>query len=613
MDRATTKLRWWALLALLVSRGACFAAQPPAASRVVVLLLPGAGLAGLTRADHPHLSETAHRSTGAWVAGWWSLEPPAGRALRLSAPLRPGQSAAAPAPVLWIDLGQGERRPGQTARNEALPAALATADDRVARYWADSHVRDLWIVAPPTHPGPGLTPFFWRRRGASSGLLSSGSTHMRGVVTGGDLAATLASLAGAPYTGGGCRLTAAPPADWPARGDQAEDPVPALRRLGVLADRTDAVRAVTNRVVQWLLLLLMAAGIAALRAGRRLSQPLALAPLALPPLLLLEGAWRGGAGVAEGVLLALLIGGGVLACFACGRTGLRTRPSPPAPLPTTGRGVPENGTLVRSPSPGSFRERGPEGEGPVPGAEGPWRLLAAVTLAACVLAVLAGDIFRWSILGYSIRLGVRFYGIGNEFMGWCIGAALLAVSAPREERVRPGALGLLLAVALLLGHPGLGGKVGGAITGLAAVAVEAWPRLRRHRALALALLALAVAALLGLAAWDASRPPELQTHLGRLALRTLAHGPRPFLTLAAGKLQTELRVTISLWGVLLVAGVWLVREARRHTRHADAIRAVARLLPVAAVAFLCNDSGVIAAALMLSYATIAAGPTGNLP
>jgi hypothetical protein len=159
----------------------------------------------------------------------------------------------------------------------------------------------------------------------------------------------------------------------------------------------------------------------------------------------------------------------------------------------------------------------------------------------------------------------------------------------------------------LIGHPALGGKVGGAITTLAAVAVEAWPFLRRRRAFAAVAFGVAAAALLGLAAWDASRPSGSQTHLGRLVVHVLAEGPRPFFLIARGKLLTNLRLTLGLWGALLAAGVWLITEARRQAPEAEATRAVSRLLPVAAVAYLCDDSGVIAAALMLSYGVLAAG------
>jgi hypothetical protein len=236
-----------------------------------------------------------------------------------------------------------------------------------------------------------------------------------------------------------------------------------------------------------------------------------------------------------------------------------------------------------------------------------WTVLAATTVAACAVAVLVGDVFRWSMLGNSIRLGVRFYGVGNEFMGWWIGAAVLAAGVPDKGRVRPGVIAWLGGVALLIGHPALGGKVGGVITALAAVAVEAWPLLRRRHVFAGVALGIAVAALLGLAIWDAARLPDSQTHLGRLVVRMVAEGPRPLLLIARGKLLTNLRLTLGLWGALLAAGVWLILEARRQAPEAKATRAVSRLLPVAAVAFLCNDSGVIAAALMLSYGVLAAG------
>src|SRR5258707_191279 len=95
----------------------------------------------------------------------------------------------------------------------------------------------------------------------------------------------------------------------------------------------------------------------------------------------------------------------------------------------------------QSPVPSRSRARGAPAS---PAQE--WRPLAVATVAACLVAILVGDVFRWSVLGYSIRLGVRFYGVGNEFMGWWIGAALLAVGVPEVGRVRIGALGLLLAV-----------------------------------------------------------------------------------------------------------------------------------------------------------------------
>src|SRR5207247_2722330 len=81
-----------------------------------------------------------------------------------------------------------------------------------------------------------------------------------------------------------------------------------------------------------------------------------------------------------------------------------------------------------------------------------WRPLAAAGCVACALALLAGDCLRWSVLSYSIPLGVRFYGIGNELMGWWVGVSLLAVTVGGGKRFAAGPVWVLLAVAVLIGH-----------------------------------------------------------------------------------------------------------------------------------------------------------------
>jgi hypothetical protein len=577
------------IAALLIGGPARAATRPRMLTQAVLLFLPGARLSDLTGAGVPHLTDLVHRSSGAWVVAWRPLKLPAGHGQVLPVPLRRdparpfgvradgaairrrARAALQSTELLSIDPGDLERAESYAplclpakAREHRM-AALKAMDELVGTLGADPQIRDLWLLAPPLKSGPGLVPFFWLQRGRPPGLFRSGSTHMVGVITGADLSTTLAGLVGAaaPRDSLGLRI-----ADGSIRNPQSairnpQSRLAALRRLAARAEHTDQVRAVANRLVQWFLLLLIVAGAIALRADRRLPEAVALAPLLLPALLLLDGAWRGGHRMAAAVILLLILA-------AVAWTYCRNR---------------------------SRRQRGMSS-----GSD--WSALAAATVAACGVALLAGDVFRWAVLGYSIRLGARFYGVGNEYMGWWIGAALL-VGGP-SQRVRPGVVGLLLGVALLIGHPRLGGKVGGEITALAALAVELWPVLRQRRALAFGIVGVAVAAIFALAAWDAAQPADTQTHLGRLVTRVIAEGPRPFFALAGGKLLTELRVTLSLWGILLAAGAWLILQARRHAPEAAATRVVSRLLPAAAVAYLCNDSGVIAAALMLSYGVLAA-------
>ena len=78
--------------------------------------------------------------------------------------------------------------------------------------------------------------------------------------------------------------------------------------------------------------------------------------------------------------------------------------------------------------------------------------------------------------------------------------------------------------------------------------------------------------------------------------------------MAVGKLWTNLRISMGLWGMIAAASVWLVLLAQRRAPRASTTQAVSPLLPVALIAFLVNDSGVIAAALLLSVGLIAAGP-----
>jgi hypothetical protein len=293
-------------------------------------------------------------------------------------------------------------------------------------------------------------------------------------------------------------------------------------------------------------------------------------PLLLPPLLLADGARRGGSPLLAASLVLLTGAGWVWGFWQRRRSSERVGSS-------------------RAPA-------------------WPWRPLAVTGSIVCALALLQGDCLRWSALSYSIPLGVRFYGIGNELMGWWIGVTLLAVMGGVQKRRLPGDAWPLLALAALIGHPGLGANVGGGITAVGAAGVLLWPWLRRRPGVTVAALCASVLLLVVVAAWDASRPLGEQTHLGRLALRVMHAGPGPFLSMAAGKVGTNLRISLGLWGVIAAGGAYLVGVAGRRAPRTVSTEAARPLLPAAIIAFLCNDSGVIAAALMLSLAVVAAGP-----
>jgi len=101
---------------------------------------------------------------------------------------------------------------------------------------------------------------------------------------------------------------------------------------------------------------------------------------------------------------------------------------------------------------------------------------------ALTALVLVGDgltgtrLISQSALSEYALSGIRFYGIGNEYMGVLIGGALLvcAASGWKEGRgQRWGTLGWFALVTFVLSFPAFGAKAGGAVTALATFAV-AW-------------------------------------------------------------------------------------------------------------------------------------------
>ncbi|WP_025435542.1 hypothetical protein [Peptoclostridium acidaminophilum] len=81
-------------------------------------------------------------------------------------------------------------------------------------------------------------------------------------------------------------------------------------------------------------------------------------------------------------------------------------------------------------------------------------------------AVLGQEMIKRSILGYDSIIGARYYGIGNEYMGILIGAALLGVSGLLQKgKIKKSAAAAILVVTMaILGFPKIGANVGGLIT-----------------------------------------------------------------------------------------------------------------------------------------------------
>jgi len=245
-------------------------------------------------------------------------------------------------------------------------------------------------------------------------------------------------------------------------------------------------------------------------------------------------------------------------------------------------------------------------------------LLSAVTMVVLDLDVLTGtNLIRSSVLGYDPMAGARYYGIGNEYLGVLLGSSII-VGAGIARRLAGKWVVLAVAAlfvfqAWLVAAPGLGAQSDGVITVPLAFAVTLvllanW-RLSWQTLSALGLLVVALVA--GLAAYDLSRPPALQTHVGRAASEIVQGGVDQALTIIGRKVGMNIKlIRYTIWSrvfmvilaslaVLLFWPAGAMLRIREHYPHL--FKGFAGILTGAVIGGAINDSGIVAAATTSIY------------
>jgi hypothetical protein len=247
-------------------------------------------------------------------------------------------------------------------------------------------------------------------------------------------------------------------------------------------------------------------------------------------------------------------------------------------------------------------------------------LISGIFTVAVALDLLCGGMLsRFSILGYSVVDGARYYGLGNELMGALLGGSLLAVcvilysvKAARGVARIVLACGLAAAVAVI-GSPMVGANMGGAISVVAAfgvaLAATSGQTLNLRRVL---LIVLGVAAVLSVfAGLDMLRGPENESHLGRALRLMCSGGPEHIWLIIKRKLAMNfMLVRFSGWSRLILAYVAslaailaLSDKNKKPWPLPYYLRvAVLGIAAASAAAFIFNDSGVVAAGTCLGYA-----------
>lgn len=239
-------------------------------------------------------------------------------------------------------------------------------------------------------------------------------------------------------------------------------------------------------------------------------------------------------------------------------------------------------------------------------------VLAATSVALSLDVLCNAPLIRWSILGYDVIGGARFYGIGNEYMGVLLTSTIMAVGMLRE--IWPGrasrllTTGALVATVLVVGMPWWGANNGGAVAALSGFAITGrflagvpvtWRRL-------LAIAALLLLAGAGAIVLDLSLQPANPSHLGLLARSVARSGVGPLVLTVSRKLAMNWQLLkYTIWTKVLVISLavtlllllrpmpWL----RQFLVRWPSIMAAAKgALVTAMIALLVNDSGVVAAA-----------------
>jgi len=245
------------------------------------------------------------------------------------------------------------------------------------------------------------------------------------------------------------------------------------------------------------------------------------------------------------------------------------------------------------------------------------RALAAAMLVGAgliVLDVLLGSpLMRRSTFGFGVMSGARFYGIGNEYMGFLAAMAIIGLGAllqiARRAKWAAALVGTFLV--LVIGAPWWGANWGGAFAAAAGLVALwlVWRRKGWKTSLLVAPVLLAASALMPVAL-DLLRPAADRTHIGANASALLAGDLGMLSTTVRRKAAMNWHLLLTYWvplliGIILFAAIlWCLLGAGRPARRSLAVRpalaAGIRGAAIAAlVAMVVNDSGVIAAAAAL--------------
>lgn len=229
-------------------------------------------------------------------------------------------------------------------------------------------------------------------------------------------------------------------------------------------------------------------------------------------------------------------------------------------------------------------------------------LAGFVTIGLLVDAIFfQGRVTGGSMLGYSPIEGARYYGVGNEIMGYWIGATTLFCARMAENaRYKYLVLAIAIAVIVALGLPDAGAKAGGFLVGLLTLGAALWARSGRTIRPLPAAAGVIGALIAGSGLLVLFGRLFGASHVTEAAGMVRSEGISSLVDLIARKAGMDLHLVFhSVWMlVLLASGIASYLALKPIWRRPELPRAeVAGLITATVASFALNDAGVVAGAL----------------
>lgn len=243
-------------------------------------------------------------------------------------------------------------------------------------------------------------------------------------------------------------------------------------------------------------------------------------------------------------------------------------------------------------------------------------ILSGITVAAIVIDGLSnGAAELASFLGYSAVVGARFYGIGNEYLGFLLGAYIVGMTLllPQYGTLYGKYLWVsTIGMAVFLAHPDLGSNIGGGITALLGLGITNYFWLNRPvRVKELSVLAGSfVLFIIFIGFWDLALHNKT-THFGQFLTTLQYEGWSAFVQVVTRKLALNWKIiqytpfSKLLIGILAIVPVIYKKPPRVISgwlnHYAIWVRAFLGLAITALIALLVNDSGIVTMATMAIF------------